>query len=135
MLKKVFPGVFASLAQISDFIAENTKLAGFDDKETYGVQLAVDEACSNIIEHAYGSGTEGEIGCVCLPSEEGITIVLKDTGRTFSPDEVPELDVGVPLFELGDRGAGLFLIKKLMDEVEFEFPVTGGTTLTMTKKK
>ncbi|MBN2044733.1 MAG: ATP-binding protein [Anaerolineales bacterium] len=135
MPTKVFPGKYSSLAEISDFIAENTKLAGFDEKETYAVQLAVDEACSNIIEHSYGEELAGEIECDCQSSETGITIVLKDSGKPFSPEDVPELEVGIPLFEVRERGAGLFLMKKLMDEVQFDFPETGGTTLTMIKNK
>jgi serine/threonine-protein kinase RsbW len=135
MPTKVFPGEFSSLAPISEFIAENTKLAGFDEKKTYVVQLAVDEACSNIIEHAYGKNLSGDIECICTPNEDGIKIVIKDQGRMFAPDNVPELKVGVPLEELGNRGAGLFLMHKLMDEVNFEFDEERGTTLTMIKKK
>ena len=135
MPTRIFPGEFSSLAEISDFIAENTKLAGFDERETYSVQLAVDEACSNIIEHAYGKEISGDIECICTPGQDGITVVLKDTGKSFKPDEVPDLDVGVPLSKLGNRGAGVFLMNKLMDEVNFEFDEQGGTTLTMFKKK
>jgi len=135
MPTKVFPGDFSSLAEISEFIAENTKLAGFDEKKTYAVQLAVDEACSNIIEHAYGEDLTGDIECICTPGEDGIKIVLRDNGRAFEPDQVPMLEVGIPLSKLGDRGAGVFLMHKLMDEVVFEFDEQGGTTLTMFKKK
>ena len=135
MPTKSFPGDFSSLEQISEFIAENTKLAGFDEKTAYAVQLAVDEACSNIIEHAYGKDLQGDIECSCTLVDEGIEIVLKDKGRVFTPEDVPEIDVGVPLDELGERGAGVFLMNKLMDEVKYEFSKTEGTTLTMTKKK
>jgi serine/threonine-protein kinase RsbW len=134
MPTRIFPGEFSSLAEISDFIAENTKIAGFDENQTYIVQLAVDEACSNIIEHGYGEKLSGVIECNFTQAEDGVTIVLKDTGKAFKPDEVPELKVGVPLSELGNRGAGLFLMNKLMDEVRFEFDELGGTTLTMFKK-
>jgi serine/threonine-protein kinase RsbW len=135
MPTKSFPGDFSSLAQISEFIAENTKLAGFDEKTTYAVQLAVDEACSNIIEHAYGKDLQGDIECTCSLVDEGIQIVLRDRGRVFTPEDVPEIEIGVPLDEFGERGAGVFLMNKLMDEVRYEFSKTEGTTLTMTKKK
>lgn len=134
MPTRIFPGEFSSLAEISDFIAENTNIAGFDENQTYVVQLAVDEACSNIIEHGYGEELSGVIECKFTQGEDEITIVLKDTGKTFKPDEVPDLKVGVPLSDLGNRGAGLFLMNKLMDEVRFEFDELGGTTLTMSKK-
>ncbi len=71
MPTKIFPGEFSSLAEISDFIAENTKLAGFDEMGTYAIQLAVDEACSNIIEHAYGKDLSGVIECNFTQGEGG----------------------------------------------------------------
>lgn len=135
MPSQVFPGDFSSLAKISDFIAENALLAGLDEKAVYAVQLAVDEACSNIIEHAYRGQEGGQIECICNLDEDGLEIILKDQGQKFDPDEVPDLEVGVPLEELGNRGAGLFLIRKIMDEVHFDSSRPEGTTLIMKKKK
>lgn len=135
MPSQVFPGDFSSLAKISDFIAENALLAGLDEKAVYAVQLAVDEACSNIIEHAYRGQEGGEIECICNLDEDGLEIILKDQGEKFDPDEVPDLEIGVPLEELGNRGAGLFLIRKIMDEVHFDSSRPEGTTLIMKKKK
>ena len=54
MKSATFPGRFKSLAKISKFVIEAAKKAGLDDKAIYAVELAVDEAASNIIEHAYG---------------------------------------------------------------------------------
>ena len=135
MPSMIFPGDFSSLEKISDFIVENAQHAGLDEKAVYQVQLAVDEACSNIIEHAYRESEDGEIVCTCTILDDGLQIVLEDQGEQFSPDEIPELDVGVPLDKLGSRGAGVFLMKKLMDEVKFDFSRTEGTILTMKKKK
>lgn len=135
MASKVFPGKFASLEKISDFILEYAEASGLDDNATYAVQLAVDEACSNIIEHAYGGEGLGDIECTCNVLDDGLEIVLRDKGKAFNPDEVQEIEVGVPLEELGNRGAGIFLINKLMDEVRFEFSKNDGTTLVLKKKK
>lgn len=135
MPSQVFPGNFSSLAGISDFVAEYARSAGFDAKATYGIQLAVDEACSNIIEHAYGGEGRGDIELTCSELDDGLMIVLRDNGKQFEPGEVREYDPNVPLSETGDRGAGVFLMNKLMDEVRFEFSKKHGTTLTMIKKK
>jgi serine/threonine-protein kinase RsbW len=135
MTKKTFPGNFSSLGQISEFIAAEAASAGLDEKAIYSVQLAVDEACTNIIEHAYSGENNGEIICSCDSSSEEFSVELRDYGKQFKPDLVPEPDVGAPLESIGNRGAGLFLMKKLMDEVKYDFSNTTGTILRMTKKK
>lgn len=135
MPKKVFPGSYSSLAKIADFVIKQADSAGLNEKEIYQVQLAVDEACSNIIEHGYGGEGKGDIRIECKISTKGLEILLKDKGRKFNPDHVSEPKQGVPLDEVGYRGAGLFLMKKMMDEVNFEFQKQGVTILRMFKNK
>ena len=135
MPTQTFPGQFASLAKISEFVAQATEQAGFDSKDVYAVRLAVDEACSNIIEHAYGGDADGNIICTCDVEDAQIKITLKDFGTEFSPEDVPEPKFDVPLDELKPRGAGLFFMRKLMDEVHFDFHKNKGNVLVMVKRK
>ena len=135
MRTAVFPGKFNSLAKIGAFVVQAAKEAGLDEKATYAVELAVDEACSNIIEHAYGGEGKGEISCSCQITANGLTIVLKDQGRPFKPDKVPSPNVKVPLNKLNPRGAGLYLIRNMMDDVQFKFSKDEGNVLTMSKNK
>ena len=135
MPTRKFPGDFSSLAQIAEFVILHAQNAGLNEKEVYSVQLAVDEACSNIIEHAYGGEGRGEISVICEVIPDGLEIIIQDQGEVFSPDSIPEPDFTVPLEQLGSRGAGMFLMKKLMDEVDFEFKKDRGTTLRMVKKR
>jgi len=51
---KSFPGKYSSLERIGDFVRKIAKEAGFESLSVYSIEMAVDEACSNIIEHAYG---------------------------------------------------------------------------------
>lgn len=133
MPSKIFAGEFSNLAKISEFIAEQAHQIGLNERATYEVQLAVDEACSNIIEHAYGGEGKGEIEITCNLAPDGIEIVLKDEGKPFDPDSIKEIEIGTPLEKLGSRGAGVFLMRKLMDEVRFEFSKKSGTILKMKK--
>ncbi|MBI3158506.1 MAG: ATP-binding protein [Chloroflexi bacterium] len=135
MVTQVFPGHFSSLSAIAHFVEKQAVDAGLNDDEVYAVQLAVDEACTNIIEHGYGGEGLGEITCSCTPKASGLEIVLTDHGKAFDPGKVPEPKVSGPLEELGSRGAGIYLMKKLMDEVDFEFDEKSGTSLTMFKQK
>ena len=134
MVVKIFRGEYKNLAKIGKFVVSQAKKAGLTEKDIYNVQLAVDEACTNIIEHAYGGEGIGDIECDCVVSHELIKIVLTDRGSHFNPDSVPDPNVGVPLKKFGPRGAGLYLIKNLMDEIKFEFS-DHGTRLSMVKTK
>ena len=135
MPSKTFAGQYTSLEAIADFIVQASQEAGFDSKNIYAVQLAVDEACSNIIEHGYSEQEHGEICCSYEVLDSGLKITLQDWGASFNPDEVPEPNFEVELGDLKPRGAGLYFIKKLMDEVEFNFDSGDGNLLIMIKRK
>ena len=81
MATRTFSGRFASLATIREFVGNLAAQAGLSKKGVYEVQLAVDEACSNIIEHGYGEEREGDIECSCVIEPDGITFKF----REFSP--------------------------------------------------
>ncbi len=129
-----FPGRFESLALISIFVRKAAKSAGLDDQAVYAVELAVDEACSNIIEHAYGKEDLGDIRCACKVTEMGLKVVLRDNGAPFDPDSVPEVDTDLPLEQRQPGGAGVFLMRKVMDEVIYEFK-KGENILTLIKNR
>ena len=134
MPTRKFPGRHESLAALSDYVSKQAAAAGLDENEVYAVQLAVDEAATNIIDHAYGGEERGEIECTCTVRGTELTVTLKDQGKPFVPGEVPDLPMGLPLEKISPGGAGLFLMKKLMDEIHFEFQ-GGGNVLTMIKRK
>lgn len=135
MPTKTYPGRYTSLAGISEFVAKVAQEAGLDSKGVYAVKLAVDEACTNIIEHAYGGEGIGNIECSCDIGADALTIKLRDWGCAFDPNEVPEPNFNVPLEEIEPRGAGLFFMQKLMDEVRFKFNDKKGNLLVLVKKK
>jgi len=138
--EREFPGRFESLAEIGEFIKQAAEAAGLNERATYEVELAVDEACSNIIEHAYTCDDDSppserdDIQCTCRIGDEGLTIVLRDYGRPFDPQSVPEPDRDADLEEREVGGLGLYLMHRLMDEVDFEFTSDDGNVLTMVKR-
>lgn len=132
---KTFRGVFKNLADIAIFVRQAAKIAGLNKKETYQVETAVDEACSNIIEHAYGGEDTGDIICYCDPEPGCLTITLKDTGQRFDPSDVPLPDTDCCLEDRESHGLGLFFINQLMDEVAFDFSDPKVNVLVMTKRK
>ena len=135
MPTKTFPGRFSSLSEISAFVVRAAEKAGLGSNAIYAVELAVDEAATNIIEHAYQGEEKGKICCTFEIIPEGLQVVLQDWGIPFDPLDVPEPTINVPLEQVQSSGLGLFFMRKLMDEVRFEFSIEKGNTVTMIKKK
>jgi serine/threonine-protein kinase RsbW len=134
MQTKEFPGRFASLCEIAEFVQQAAQETGLSDFDTYAVETAVDEACSNIIEHAYGGENKGTIECVLEPQPGALTIILKDHGKSFDPKLIKPPDLRCPLEERKDHGLGLYFIYQWMDQVSFSHE-GDRNVLTMVKRK
>jgi len=82
----------------------------------YNLQLAVQECCANIVDHAY-DGTDGRIYATLnlIDEPRRLVIELHDNGHTFEPELVPQPVLGEPQV----RGYGLFLMRQLLDEVDY----------------
>jgi serine/threonine-protein kinase RsbW len=128
------PATLDSLALISEFITAATAQVGLDEHAAWQVQLAVDEAATNVIQHGYGSETPGEIELGWRVQGDQLIVTLRDRGRQFSPGDVPPPDITSPLEERQAGGLGLFLMGQLMDSVDFSFDDQAGNLLTMTKR-
>ena len=133
--KATFPGYYASLADVAAFIREAAYQAGFDNATIYNIELALDEAVTNIIEHAYGAEGVGEIELAYRTDEAGLTITIQDYGQPFDPEAVQIPDIHASLQERENHGLGVFLIRRLMDEVHFSFSQTRGNSLVLVKYK
>ena len=129
------PGRYENLVELSEYIRQAAQEAGLDDFAVYSVETAVEEACTNIIEHAYGGEGKGEIQCKCQVSDEGLTIYLHDQGKPFDPKSIEEPDIHAPLKKRKSNGLGLYIMRQWMDDVKFDFDARHGNTLTMVKRK
>ena len=123
----------AELATIREFVAQVGYDLGLDERRIYDLQLAVDEACANVVQHGYG-GQGGEIEIAVERDEEEVRVTLRDWGTSFDPQAVPAPDVTASLEQRRLGGLGLFLIHQVMDDVSFEFDAEGGNVLTMVKR-
>jgi serine/threonine-protein kinase RsbW len=135
MHKSTFEANFRNLDEIREFVGEIARQVGFSEKEVYSIQLAADEASTNIIEHAYAGVEEGRIEIDCNITGDELKIVMRDNGKSFDPSSVPEPNVKADLTERKIGGLGMYLMRKLMDEVFYESLPKGGNILTMIKRK
>ena len=131
-----YPAKFEFLDEIRDFVGDIARQNGFGSKEIYGIQLATDEAASNIIEHAYEHINDGVLELSCGFKGGEITVILVDHGEPFDPSEIPMPDLKADLSDRKIGGLGIFLMRKLMDEVHYDSqPSKNSNTLTMSKRK
>lgn len=133
MLSAKFPARFDHLRAISVFVMDAIKESPFDERQRYAIDLAVDEACSNVIDHAYGAEDRGEIRILLDLNDKGLKITIQDDGAPFEPDDVAEPDLISPLETRCERGLGVFLIRKIMDEARWDFSIPGVNQLTLVK--
>jgi len=123
-----------NLAIIGDFIANAMKQLGIEHvQDIFKVQLAVDEACTNIIKHAYSREGEGQIIICCSLSGNTLLVTIKDWGKCFDPNSVPRPNTKAALSERKEGGLGIFLMRELMNEIRFTFNKEEGNKLTMIK--
>ena len=106
---------------------------GFTEEDILDTQLAVEEAVTNIIMHGY-QGTGGEIVVLCRAGPGIIEIQLEDRAVPFNPLSIPEPDLAGDIEERRIGGLGIFLVRQVMDEVEYRFE-DGKNILRLTKRK
>ena len=133
MLTAIFTARHDQLKAISHFVLDAIKDAPFDNRQRYAIDLAVDEACSNIIDHAYEGANTGEIRILLDLNDQGVRITFQDDGAPFDPDCVAEPDLTSPLETRCERGLGVFLIREVMDKAAYDFSLPGINQLILVK--
>lgn len=108
-----------NLSSLRDFISDNANNAGLSTDDIDDIILAVDEACTNIIKHAYKSVPDGEIIIEINYNARKFTIKLIDHGYSFDPESVPVPDLQKYLRQRKVGGLGLYLMRTLMDDVKY----------------
>lgn len=109
-----------NLSVISQFIEDTMLRCQIDSqKDIHAFTLSVDEACTNVIEHAYSYNIGSQITVSCSLIGEMFTVTIEDNGAPFDPTTIPEPDVNQGLDERRAGGLGIYFMKKFMDEVKY----------------
>lgn len=114
---------------IREMAGRLAQLGGLDRDGVNGVKLAVDEACTNVLRHAYCGDTSRRVRIHFMLDPDKLEIELHDFGIGFDPREVPEPDPESPK----PGGMGVFLIKSTMDQVQYSQSDYEGNRLKMIK--
>lgn len=114
-----FPSDTAFLGLVREVTKKMAEAAGFDAAVADGVALAVDEATTNVLEHAYGGATDREVELRFEDRGDGLRVEIVDSGATVDPKAVPRVDLSRYASERRKGGLGVHLMGKIMDSVTF----------------
>lgn len=131
-IEKVFPAVEASIAEAIAFVEDELIKAEAPMKVVTSVTIAVEELVVNIVHYAY-PGREGRFKVSMDISNNQLKLTLRDTGIYFNPLDKQDPDITLSSEERNIGGLGIFLVKKTMDDVQYEYK-DGVNTLRILKK-
>ncbi|MEX1063033.1 MAG: ATP-binding protein [Balneolaceae bacterium] len=117
--KLVVNALTANLAKVRQFVAEHAFDYGFNDKQVSDIRLAVDEACTNIIKHAYDYDERQQVEIRMGFKKDRLWVTLRDSGITFERKIYRSPDLRDHIKKRKKGGVGVFLIEQHMDEVEY----------------
>jgi len=122
-----------NLSTIRDFVKKLSSQVGFDEETVNKIVLATDEACTNIIKHAYKYSESGKININVSYRDKKFSVSITDQGTHFNSKSIKEPDLKKYYEEKRIGGLGMFLMKKIMDEVKYSQTATQKNKVTLIK--
>ncbi len=108
-----------NLDRVRCFVGKHAAAASLPATAVESVKMAVDEACANVIEHAYGNEGGHLIEITILTFEDRLVVRIRDQGKKFDQDSYREPDLATFVRQKKSGGFGVHLMRKLMDKVEY----------------
>jgi len=134
------PGHGSYLAYIRAIVADLGRKLGFSEDEVAKIEMAVDEACSNVVEHAYAQDKkwcwqhrDPEIRLDVRTESGRLVIEINDHGQGFDFCSYQPGDLGDKLSEMKTGGYGIHIMRRFMDEVHYNSNDETGNTLRLVK--
>ncbi len=127
-----FDATLENVNKAVEFVSAKTENLPFSPKDKYQIDIAVDEIVSNVARYAYEDKT-GNVTVKAETDENALTITVTDSGIPYNPLEKEDPDITLSAEERGIGGYGIFIVKKVMDSVSYEYK-DGQNILKMTKK-
>lgn len=121
------------MSTLLTFLDDCCKQAGLTENVAFAIRLAGEEACTNIINHAYLEAEPGPLSVRVSWDDMQVVILIEDKAPLFSPDSAPAPDLAANLETRRLGGLGWYLIQQMMDVVHHEPRADGGNRLRMIK--
>ena len=127
------PNDVQTVPQLSQFVDEVCESLGFDMSLTMQMNLALEEAVVNVMTYAYPKGHAGDVYIVAEANDVRLKFTIIDSGLPFDPTAKEEIDTTLSVEERPIGGLGIFLVRELMDSINYE-RIDGKNVLTLRKK-
>ncbi len=133
--RRTFASSLDQLDDIRSFVVRAAEEVGWSDEITLNqIQLAVDEACSNVMRHAYGLDSSKVLHLITRAARERFEVTIRDQGKAFDPTSYHPRPVPELARHKIAGGMGIALIRRLMDEVRYDSdPERSQNELRLTK--
>ena len=131
--KLVIKNDITEISKLAIFIEELSEELALAPELTFNLNLVLEEAVSNVIFYAYGEEKQKEITLLANMSDNNLIFVLTDSGQEFDPTKVPDADVTLSAEEREIGGLGIFLIRQIMNTIEYQ-RIDGKNVLIMGKQ-
>ncbi len=118
-LKLTLPNDLSYLLNAQRFVVEAARRFGFTEPEFMALEVAIEEAVTNVMKHAYDVEENSHFDIVCEPLPAGMRIVIKERGIPFDPTQIAAYHSETLREDPSARGLGTYLMRHLMDEVTF----------------
>ncbi|WP_026968882.1 ATP-binding protein [Algoriphagus terrigena] len=110
----------SALSELRAFLQQSLGGATLDEIEKHQVTLAVEEVCANLIIHSHGCNPQDIIHLEVIDSDQKLIFEITDQGEAFNILDYEVPDLKKVMVEKRKGGLGIILVKKIMDEIEFE---------------
>lgn len=120
--RSTFKSSTDNLSSIRDFVKSAAQQVGFSKDISGNIILAVDEAVTNVIKHAYKYSDEGKILVSISFIKNKFSVSISDKGTHFNSKLIRDPDLEEYYKQKRVGGLGMFLMKKLMDDVKYSQP-------------
>ena len=121
------------IPQLAEFIETIADEINLDQGLAMSLNLALEEAVTNVILYAYPKGSDGRVDVEAIISKDKLKFIISDSGQEFDPTAAPEADITLGVEDRPIGGLGIYLVRKIMDSVSYE-RTDGKNVLSMTKK-
>lgn len=118
--------------ELNQFVALISNEMNIDAALATQIKLAVEEAVVNVMDYAYPVGTQGDITIDAHYNRRMVKFIITDSGKSFDPTKGGSVDTTLSAEDRPIGGLGIFLVRKLMDSINYE-RVDGKNILTLTK--
>lgn len=122
------------VALAADFVAEIARQVPMNTQQIHDLELVITEALTNVVEHAYEGREDCQMEVSVTHQDDQFTIVISHDGADFNPDAHADPVMKDYLAQRRVGGLGLFLMKKLMDQVEYSTDDTGKRVIKLMKR-